>query len=257
MSFPNNYDANLKKGKGFTRFFIPGLLAVLIHLSFFGFKKAIPPENPEVAKPKRVMLLPRNTVILEEQKLLAWMEMLDPSYFIQPNRKNGFSRTFNAVDMEDIPIKLIGNVVKDNRQGASFLPVPWRPRFERIKDEWPYKPSGITPIDFSQFQKNLDYPVWMSEGSDVLPQLFGSIDKLKESLKKAPPESQETVLKVDFFGPNLFPKVKIIHSCGNPELDTMALRTLTVKGKLLAINDKDSIESYFITVKWYSKELGH
>ena len=244
---------NKKQGKRFLRFLVPAILALLIHLSFFGFKKALPPENPDVAKPKRVMLLSRNTVISDEQKLLAWMEMLDPSYFIQPNRKHGFSRTFNAVDMEDTSIQLIGNVVDYNNQ-ISFLDVPWRRRSERIKDEWPYKPSGITPIDFSQFQKNLDYPVWMSEESDVLPQLFGSIDKLKESLKKAPPESQETVLKVDFFGPNLFPKVKILHSCGNPEFDTMALRTLTVKGKLLAINDKDSTESYFITVKWYPKE---
>jgi hypothetical protein len=243
-----------KKEKKFFRFFLPALLAVLVHLAFFGFKRAIPPDNPDKAKPKRVMLLPHNTVIFEEQKLLAWLEILDPTYFIQPNRKHGFSRTFNAVDMEDIPISLKGNVVGYNNRKASFIDVPWKPKFEIIKDQWEYTPRGIKFIDFSIYQKNIDFPVWMTEESSVLPQLFGNIDKLKATLKKVPPEFQETVLKVDFFGPNFFPKVEIVHSCGTPELDTFAMRTLIVKGKLLGINDKDSSEPYFITVKWYSKD---
>lgn len=256
MQTRNNTEKNKKDERKFIRFFIPAFLALLIHLSFFGFKKAESDADPNIEKPKRVMLLPRNTVIFEEQKLLAWMEMLDPSYFIQPNRKYGFSRTFNAVKMKDMPVKFDKNenFVQINKKPKDFLPEPWRPRIERIKEEWEYKIAGVPPIDISTFKKNLEYPVWMSEKSDVLPQLFSDIDSLQDTIKTTPPKSQETVLKADFFGPNFFPKVEIIHSCGIPALDKLAMRTLTVKGKILAINDKETNESKYISVKWYSKK---
>jgi len=252
MSLRNDNEQELKRKENrFIRFFIPALLAVLIHLSFLGFKRAAPPENPDASRPKRVMLLPENSVFVEEQRLLAWMEMLDPTYFIAPNRAFGFSRIYNPGEMEDIPVKLDKNISAYGNK-ESFLPVPWKPKFERIKDEWPYKPSMPEPFDISKFMKNLDFPIWMSEDTNVLPQLFGNMDELREYLKKSPPESGETVLKVEFFGPNFFPKVEIAYSCGNVELDKLAVKALTVKGKLLAINDKDSDEPYFITVKWYS-----
>jgi hypothetical protein len=232
-------------------FLLPAILAVLVHLSFFGFKRAVPSENPHSERPKQVLFLPQQTVIEEEKRLLAWMDIMDPTYFIEPNRKHGFSRTYNSGGMKDIPIKLDNSISKYGKK-ESFLPVPWKPKYERIKEQWPYSPSDIKAVDISKFRKNFDFPVWMSEESDLLPQLFSDLDKLKEKLKDSPPEFHETVLEVEFFGPNFFPKVKVIHSCGNPEFDTIALKTLTVKGKRLAMNDKDSRETRFITVKWYS-----
>jgi hypothetical protein len=255
MPLLNSYTtAPKKKESQFMRFFIPALLAILIHLSFFGFKKVDPPDVVDVAKPKQVMLLPQDSVVPDEVNLLAWLNILDSSYVIQPNRKYGFSRTFKPVEVEDIPLTLKDMMLDNEQDVSSFLPVPWRDQHARIRQMWKYEIEGIEPLDPRQFKPNLKYPLWLSEKNKVIPQMFEDTTELKNEIEKNPPPHNETVLQVTSFDSKLFPKVQISYSCGSKKLDMAALRTFTVKSKNMDNSSEDGRDSYYITVKWYSKE---
>ena len=235
------------------RFFMPALLTILIHLSFFGFRRAPATDRENTAPPKQVLLLPYDSKSHDEQNLLAWMNILDASYIIQPNRKYGFSTTLKPVEVEDIPL-ILNNLINDNNQErADFLPVPWQDRQNRIRRMWSYTPAPITPFNPADYKQKFECPAWLSENSSILPQLFENIDEIKSEMKKNPPTSQETVLKVSSIKKDIFPQVTIEHSCGSKKLDNAALRTFTVKSADVSANTNDARDSYYITVKWYSK----
>ena len=256
---PQNSHTNTsrKKESQFIRFSIPALLAILIHLSFFGFKKVNPPDVANVAKPKQVMLLPQHSEVPNEQRLLAWLKILDSSYVIQPSRKYGFSTTLKPSKIEDIPLKLNEFMSGNEKNTATFLPVPWQDQYARIKQLWKYETTGIEPLDIKQFKKNTTYPEWLSENNKTLPQLFENLNTIKMEIQKNPPKNDETVLKVTYFNSNIFPKVMISHSCGSKKLDMAALRTFTVKCKNIHNNTDDARSASYITVKWYSKDDKH
>lgn len=235
------------------RFFFPALLAILIHLSFFGFKKVPTVNIASQVAPKQVMLLPQDSLIPDEQKLLAWMNILDSSYVIQPDRKYGFSTTFTPAKLNDILLKLKRATVENEKESSDFLPVPWQDRHHRIRRQWIYNSVEITPVNPTDYKKELNCPVWLNEEDNILPQLFENIEELRTSLKKNLPPKQETVLKVTYLSPDVFPKVKVAYSCGVKELDIAALRTFTVKSKSIPTTVENTIGSYYITVKWYSK----
>ena len=245
-----------RKNERFSRFLLPAFLAVMLHLALLGFKKEKPSGNNNIIKSKHVMLLPVDAHLPSEKNLIAWMNILDPSYFFIPDRVHGFSTTFHPEKIKDSPLVLEKNIADDYNRDTKLLPVPWQNIHDRVKSVWLYKPVKIVPLDVSRFVKNLQYPVWMSEKSDVFPQLFENITNVKKIISEARPPSDETVLKADFFGPNLFPEVEVAVSCGNKNLDDMACRTLIIQGRRLAINDKDSKEPYYITVKWYENRYG-
>jgi len=248
-------ESRRKKESQFIRFFIPALLAILIHLSFFGFKKVDPPDIANVANPKQVMLLPQNSAVPNEQRLLAWLNILDSSYVIQPSRKYGFSTTFKPVEIEDIPLTLKKIMSENDKSTATFLPVPWQDQHARIRQLWKYESAGIEPIDLEKFKQNIQYPAWLSEKNILLPQLFEDLTAINREIKKKLPPRSETVLQVSYFDSNLFPKVQILYSCGIKKLDMAALRTFTVKNKNINAGTEDGRDSCYITVKWYSKDV--
>ena len=235
------------------RFFLPALLAILIHLSFFGFKKVPTVDIASRVASKQVMLLPQDSVVPYEQKLLAWMNILDSSYVIQPNRKYGFSTTFTPTKLNDMSLKLKNVAVENEKKSKNFLPIPWQDSHTRIRRQWIYNSVGITPVNSEDYKIDLKCPVWLNEENKILPQLFENIDEIKTKLKKNLPPKQESVLEVTFLGPDVFPKVKLAYSCGVKELDIAALRTFTVKSKAIPTTVENTIGSYYITVKWYSE----
>ncbi len=242
-----------KKESQFMRFFTPALLAILIHLLFFGFKKVPPADITSKSSAKQVMLLPLDSKVPDEQRLLAWMNILDSSCVIQPNRKYGFSTTFKPAELSNITLKLKNATVDDGTERADFLPVPWQDQHNRIKRLWVYKSISITPVNPKEYKRNLNCPAWLNEEDEILPQLFDNINELKAAVKKSPPPRQETVLKVTFLRADLFPKVKITSSCGLKKLDSAALRTFTVNSENIPTTVEHTIRSYYITVKWYAK----
>jgi hypothetical protein len=244
-----------KKESQFIRFFIPALLAILIHLSFFGFKKVSPPDVANIAKPKQVILLPLHSAAPDEQRLLAWLKILDSSYVIQPSRQYGFSTTFKPPEIKDIPLKLNEFMSDNEKDSTTFLPVPWQDQHARIRQLWKYEIAGIKALDFRKFKKKIQYPAWLSEQNSLLPQLFEDLTSINEEIRKNPPPYSETVLQVTYLHSNIFPKVIISHSCGSKKLDSMALRTFTVNSGNIYSNTDDISTSSYITVKWFHKEI--
>ena len=233
------------------RFFIPALLAILFHLSFLGFKKASP--TISVRPPlKQVMLLPQSGGTPEDERLLAWMNILDASHTIQPDRKYGFSMEYQAPDIEDIPLNMNQLVMNDEGEVADFLPVPWQDVRSRFRHLWRRPLLNMNFVDPAAYKMELNWPAWLDEEEQVLPQLFDNPDEIRALVKKSSPPHHETVLKVTFLGSDVFPQVDVVYSCGVPALDAAAVKTLTVKSENSPISTEKHIIPYFVTVKWCS-----
>ena len=73
---------------------------------------------------------------------------------------------------------------------------------------------------------------------------------VKMLLEKQKTALSETVLKTESRGSGFFPRIRIEVSCGNPELDRLAMKTLAIKGELLFEKNKENSDPDFIAVKW-------
>ena len=233
------------------RFFIPALLAILFHLSFLLFKKASPVISDR-SPLKQVMLLSQSGETPDEQRLLAWMNILDAEHTIQPDRKYGFSVGYQPPPVEDLPLDLKNLVMNDDDTVADFLPVPWQDTRSRFRHLWRRPLLNVSFVNPADYKLKLDWPAWLDEEEQVLPQLFDNPNEIREQVRKNPPPHHETVLRVTFLEPDVFPKVDVVYSCGDPSLDLAAVKTLTVKSENSPISTEKHIIPYFVTVKWCS-----
>ena len=113
------------------RFILAGVLAVALHL-MFGIFVVSPDYNVKVKKISRhVTLLPYDTKLPSEKNLWHWMNIMDPTAIIKPNRKDGFSITpkMNVLVEEALVFKKDSFTLKSR----DFLPLEFK--FESEKDK--------------------------------------------------------------------------------------------------------------------------
>ncbi len=233
------------------RFSAAIFLALVAHMAFFVFKQAPPPLEMVPKKTKIVAMLPlgSNPSQRRQEQLRQWLDILDSSYVVRPDRKRGFSLTPNAPVVKDMPLhwKSDANYGEDAKVQRIALPAP--PPGDQIQHLWRFVPPPITPAPLPPAPCER-YPAWFLGNGTPLQQLFNNLDKVSEKLASSKANETETVLKARFFGPNIYPEVSVESSCGDPSLDSLAAKTLMVGGRTLAINDKDSTEPFMIVVKW-------
>ena len=258
--------------KPLLRFMVAALLALALHSSFFLFSSKHEVYNDKEKNKKYVSLLPVNTSLLSEKKLLQWMKIMNPTIAVKPNRKNGFSIAPKIEKPKDIPL-LINKHFLQLKKGV-FLPLrlPVKSLAEKYEKLWAYNPHPIFKIDAIS-NKKIDTPLIAFE-DETLPIIHFTDDDKKTitSILSSPHQAIRhfTLLKVSFpihslnlkstsktkpknepfskFQPLFIPRIQIIKSSGNEDLDRFAVKKLS----LLFINDiiKNTPNEVFVTVKW-------
>ena len=234
----------------FPRYILAGLLAVFIHMSFLFFAREPETDLGKIENVKYVTLLPLDTKLPSEQVLLQWMDIMDPTGVVKPDRRNGFSVAPPKIAPEDQKMNLKKHFSQVN-QGA-FLPLhpPVQSQREKVRRFWSFSSAGVPSAGYNISRTKVNYPLWLREDGTMLPQLFKDVLKVKEILKKHNQPVNETILKWESNGPGLFPRVRLDVSCGNSKLDHLALKTLSLKGGKLFPEKTSSTEPSFIAVKW-------
>ena len=144
MSTRTDLCRNRKYEKGrFINFLIPAVLAILLHLSLLIFTKKSNLSQTQIEPPKRVMILPVSSTLPSEKKMMAWLNILDPSYFIRPDRVHGFSRTLPSDKCEDIPFKLEKHIEWYKYGNMSPLPLPWQSVEAKVERLWRHIPLTV------------------------------------------------------------------------------------------------------------------
>lgn len=233
------------------RFIAAGALAIVLHMAFILFAQASDPDAGKIENPKYVTLLPLDTKVPSEKSLLQWMEIMDPTGVVKPDRKNGFSLTPGDPMPPDEPIALKPHYTELKK--GSFLPLspPVEKRKENVRRFWSFAAAGINaaPYKIPRPVKK-DFPVWMKEDGSPLPQLFRNLEQVKKILAKEEKTLVETVVKWETNEPGFFPRVRLDSSCGNPELDKLAVKTLSIRGRGALKHIKNQVEASFIVIKW-------
>lgn len=235
----------------FLRYFTAGVLTISLHMTFLLFTET-PTNNADITtNAKHVTLLPLKSKTLSEKKLLEWMRIMDSTCVIKPDRKNGFSITPGNPPVKDEKISFKKHLSQIRERAFSPLTVPVEKRDNKIKRFWKYSTAPIRQFSFSTVEcTEKTYPLWIRENGTVLPQLFRDIENVRKSLEKQKITLSETVLRAESRGSDLFPRIRIDVSCGNPEFDRLAMRALAINGKGLFDEKKGDSEPYFIAVKW-------
>lgn len=251
MARETNGDAKLSYDNPIPRCIFAGFLAVVLHMSFLLFANA-PDHNPgSDENVKFVTLLPLNTKIPSEQVILQWMDLMNPTGVVKPDRKNGFSVALK----EKLPPdeKMVLKKHYSQLETGAFLPLNplVESSREKVRRFWEYSSAGVSNPGYREKKLSVEvYPLWLSENGKLLPQFFRDVRQVKELLAKQKTPLNETILKWESNGPCLFPRVKLDVSCGNPELDKLAIKTLTLKGKEFLNEFKKGSEPGFIAIKW-------
>lgn len=233
------------------RYIAAGVLALTLHMSFLLFSQAPDVDEGKIENPKYVTLLPLDTKIPSEKKLLQWMDIMDPTCVVKPDRKNGFSVAPDDPMPQDKPIALKKHYTQVSK--GEFLPLssPVEKRRERVKRLWTFSFAKINPPLFNIPQKTKKvFPVWMKDDGTALPQLFRDFAPVKNILKTTKEPLGETVLKLEANEPGFFPRVQLDVSCGNTDLDKLAIKTLAIKGRAYFEDQENGSDPYFIVVKW-------
>jgi len=231
------------------RFVAAVFLALTAHMAFFLFKEKSP-AIPAVAMERRITaMLPSDPVASDQKALARWMEMLDSSYLMRPDRKRGFSMAPQPGMVDDLPLRVGERFSIRGGSGLKRIPLPKPPPGDESRHLWSFIPA---PIPASPPCPELDvaYPAWFSERGRPLPQLFRGLPKIRERLAASQKAGGETILAIRFMGKGAYPEVAVERSCGDSELDRMALRALKQRADALPDSEKKPFEKHTVSLKW-------
>lgn len=243
--------ANLSHDNPVPRSVFAGCIAVLLHLTFLIFSISRSDIPVGIDNAKFVTLLPLDTAVPGEKLVLMWMDLMDPMGTVKPDRKNGFSVSLPEETPQDEKIVIKRHYLQLEK--GPFMPL--NPPAESSKQEitrfWEFKSAGISKPAFSEKPRQAaEFPVWQLEDGTSVPQLFEDLSKISDLLSRQEGPLNETVLQFERTGQGLFPRVKLDVSCGNAELDKLAVKALIIKGKDLFDDNSKIFHSGFIAVKW-------
>ncbi len=242
----------------FRDFLYAAILAVLVHLAIFSLFSVDVKENTKAnTELKKVVFLPLDAMPDSPVKknFLYWLEYGDPTLISKPSQRHGFSTVY-AVSGLRTPEPDISYLVANGTAGSAMkrsfeeIEIKKEAPGNEIARNWDYRPATVAPpVAGVQKKTPTEYPIWRTGDGKNLPQFFSKTDEILKKAAAAHPE-KKTVLKVSFYGRDFFPRVKILASCGNQELDSAAIEAFIAKNALLPEDYRKTEEPCYIEIEW-------
>lgn len=231
------------------------LVTVAAHLAlYFIFILPKPSESAVAPDLKKVVFLPLDKMPDSPvmTNLIRWLEYGDPTLISKPSRKHGFSSVYHVSGLRPPEPDLAYGILQNQSGINMFQEI----RFDReplgteLFKASNYRSAPVPQPPFKVQKKNPpEYPCWRKDDGELLPQLFTNTDEIRKKIQSLRPDGK-TVLNVTFYGSEFQPRPKIHVSCGNRELDSMAVDTLIAKTALLSSSDRKTDEPCYIEIEW-------
>ena len=237
------------------------ILAVLVtaaaHLVlYFGFTLPKPSELKITPDLKKVVFLPLDRMSDSPgmANVVRWLEYGDPTLISKPSQKHGFSSVYHLSGLRapepDLGYGILQSQPKMKMSSFEEIKFEKEPLGTELSKVSNYKPAPVPPVLFKIQKKNPpEYPCWRKDDGENLPQLFTNADEVRKKIQTLHPEGK-TVLNVTFYSSEFQPRPKVFVSCGNKELDSMAVDALIAKTALLSSSDRKTDEPCYIEIEW-------
>ncbi|MFA6291762.1 MAG: hypothetical protein WC637_08270 [Victivallales bacterium] len=233
------------------------LITVMAHLAlYFIFILQKPSESKVAPDLKKVVFLPLDKMPESPviTNLVRWLEYGDPTLISKPNQKHGFSSIYHVSGLRspesDLSYGILQSQPKIKISGFEKIILDKDPLGAELAKISNYKPAPIPQHPYKIQKKNPpEYPCWRKDDGETLPQLFSNADEIRKKIQVLRPEGK-TVLKVTYYGGEFQPRPRIHVSCGNRELDSMAVNALIAKTDLLPSSDRKTDEPCYIEIEW-------
>jgi hypothetical protein len=233
------------------------IITVVAHLVlYFIFILPKPSESKIAPNLKKVVFLPLDKMPDSPvmKNLIRWLEYGDPTLISKPNQKHGFSSVYYVSGLRapepDLSYGILRNKPKMKTNGIEGIKLEKEPVVREVTKVSDYIPAPIPQPPFQIQKKNPpEYPFWRKDDGKILPQLFSNVDEIRKKIQELHPEGK-TVLKVMFYSKEFQPRPKVQVSCGNTELDTIAVDTIIGRTALLSSSDRKTGEPCYIEIEW-------
>lgn len=197
------------------------MCAILFHVFLaFGFTFKEDKEPAQTGTPVANYMINLSDSSSGTAKLKTWMRYNDPSLFIKPSREFGFSSVPHNLRASRLPGDMKTSIPKASdvklNTGSGIKPLINLPPGSLAGYELTALPMGRATDQTGPGS----FPALLDERSRVLLYPKGKI-----ALSVDPPMSQ-TALKVYAASDKLFSRVVLIRSCGNSDLDRIAIKTV-------------------------------
>jgi len=230
------------------------LITLAFHLLLFvGFGTATEKQVEETLAYRRISLLPTSgNGELAPARIRPWMEFNDPTLIAKPNERFGYG---NLLAVHGWRENLEASGPEAQIRRPAFAVAGWHGAAatsgtDMVFGNWlaPWQRYPVRPPSTA----DLAYPrVYNQVGKEVLRGVFESRNpEVSAELKRLPPVTC-TVLQVEDSGSSeRLPRYSVRTSCGNRQLDQLALRTIMDQSS--GSNNGEST----VTVAWpYVKEV--
>lgn len=188
------------------------------------------------------------------RSILNWMKYRNPTLISKPSEKFGFERLQAKKHFRKMAedVSFSEGVNDDNLKVSEFKKLPENEKEDGAHPHRLWNVRAFSPApniaNVRPLKNKLDFPVWKNSQGDALKQLFPENEKkaVVGEIKKLKP-SGETVISIQFCGPELLPRFRIVKSCGFSVLDRKALRALILNSDALF---KSGSKSGNIVIEW-------
>ena len=224
------------------------MCAIFFHLFLaFGFAYKEDKEPVQAGTPVANYMINLSDSSSGTTRLKAWLQYNDPSLFIKPSRKFGFSSVSHNLRMSRLPGDMKTSTPKPYdaklNAGPGIKPTIIRPPGSLAGYVLTAPPSTQT----KRLSNPSRFPALLDEKNKVLLYPKGKI-----ALSVDPPLNQ-TSLKIYAVSDKLFSRVVLVRSCGNSDLDRIAIKTVLqscISGEIPVTRDRD------VTFAWGGSTSG-
>jgi|GEM_PF-3454668 len=211
-------------------------ITMLFHLLlFFGFCEEPAKQIEETVAYRRISLLPaQGKGEMAPEQIKLWMDYHDPTLIAKSNERYGYGNLLVVRGWRDeltVPgpmqqvrrpvFAAFGHGVGEDASAASNNNMHnWLATLSRA----PLKPQPAVDIRYPR--------IFNATGDEIMRGTFeNSLPEVAAELKRLPPLSS-TVLQINVEDHDRLPRYTVRNSCGNRNLDQMALRTIMQRNDL-------------------------
>lgn len=237
-------------------FLVALLLAAAVHILPLLFFKPLEKQDAAVETGRRFTVMVGREPTAQEDPfdLYYWLRYGNPTDFSAPDYEHGFSaglrvRQAKTVELHPIPPDSVSLTRKYAYPVNDYFPAPRTPG-ELLFPLYPHLPAQTKATSKTAVRQS-GRPLWtMADGTELGDLFADSPDILRHIARSAP--QRGTVLRLTPSElPELPPRIQVIQSCGNTELDIQAAGALAAHaGAGLSREQLERLK--YVIVDWHT-----
>ena len=237
-------------------FLVALLLAAAVHILPLLFFKPLEKQDAAVETGRRFTVMVGREPTAQEDPfdLYYWLRYGNPTDFSAPDYEHGFSaglrvRQAKTVELRPIPPDSVSLTRKYAYPGNDYFPAPRTPE-ELLFPLYPHLPAQTKATSKTAVRQS-GRPLWTVADGTELGDLFADSPDILRHIARSTPQRGTVLRLTPSELPELPPRIQVIQSCGNTELDIQAAGALAAHaGTGLSREQLERLK--YVIVDWHT-----